>query len=154
MANMKPGDAPLCPSAQPAMDGASVFGLVQGTATAPRVAYLDRIIPLTPAIAATAAPVAPTEVFRIGAPCASAGCQHFDDGRCRLAVKLVRMLPAAVVHAPPCALRPHCMWWRQEGVAACVRCPQIVTRMHGASAELLAAADPATPVQRPAITGT
>src|SRR5215510_5437928 len=144
MVNTKPDGAPLCPSAQPEMDGASVFGLVQGTATAPRVAYLDRIIPLTPAIAATAAPVEPAEVFRIGAPCASAGCQHFAGGRCRLAVKLVRTLQPAVVHAPPCALRPQCMWWRQEGVAACVRCPQIVTRMHGASAELVTAADPET----------
>jgi hypothetical protein len=146
MANTQPGAPPLCPSAQPDMDGASVFGLVQGTPAAPRVAYLDRIIPLTPAIAAAAAPVEPAEVFRIGAPCASAGCQHFADGRCRLAARLVRTLPSVVVHAPPCALRPHCMWWGQEGVAACVRCPQIVTHMHGASPQLQAAADPAAPI--------
>jgi hypothetical protein len=142
MANTGPDVAPLCPSAQPEMAGSTVFGLVQGTATDPRVAYLDRAVPLTPGILASAAPVAPTEVFRIGAPCAGGCCQHFGEGRCRLATRLVQWLPPVVASAPPCALRPHCMWWRQEGVHACLRCPQIATQMHGASAQLVEAAAP------------
>ncbi len=143
MANTRTDGALLCPSAQPEMAGAAVFGLVQGTATNPRVAYLDRAVPLTSEIIATAAPVEPTEVFRIGAPCAGSCCQHFGEGRCRLAKRLVQLLPAVVSSAPPCALRPNCMWWRQEGISACERCPQIVTKMHGATERLVAAAAPA-----------
>jgi hypothetical protein len=142
MVKTNPDAAPLCPSAQPEMTGSAVFGLVQGTATDPRVAYLDRVVALTPEIVASAAPVEPTEVFRIGAPCASTGCQHFADGCCQLVTRLVRLVPPVVTNAPPCALRPHCMWWRQEGMKACVRCPQIVTRMYGAGDRLVEAAAP------------
>ena len=39
---------PLCPSAQPEMLGSVVFGVASGTAAAPRVAYLDRPVPVTP----------------------------------------------------------------------------------------------------------
>jgi len=144
MANTKINAALLCPSAQPEMAGAAVFGLVQGTGTSPRVAYLDRAVPLTPELIAIATPVKPTEVFRIGAPCAGSCCQHFGQGRCGLAGRIVQLAPAVVMNAPPCALRPNCMWWRQEGVNACLRCPQIVTHMHGASAELVEAATPLT----------
>jgi len=134
--------APMCPSAQPELDGAGVFGIVRGTATHPQVAYLDHSVPLTPKIIATTAPVHPTEVFRIGAPCAGNCCKHFDEGRCKLAVRLVQLLPAVASNAPRCALRPKCMWWRQEGVSACLRCPQIVTRMHGATVTLVEVARP------------
>jgi len=142
MANAKTVVAPLCPSAQPEMTGATVFGLVQGTATEPRVAYLDRAVPLTPEILASAAPVLPTEVFRVGAPCAGGCCQHFGEGRCRLAVRLVQLLPPVVTSAPPCALRPNCMWWLQEGIYACSRCPQIVTHTHAPRALLVEVATP------------
>jgi len=124
------------------MAGATVFGLVQGTATDPRVAYLDRAVALSSELIARAAPVAPTEVFRIGALCAGGCCQHFGEGRCRLAARLVQLVSPVVSSAPPCALRPNCMWWRQEGVNACLRCPQIVTRMYGATASLVEAARP------------
>lgn len=134
--------APFCPSAQPDMGDSVVFGLVEGTPTDPRVAYLDRPVRLTPQILATAAPVEPTEVFRIGAPCAAGCCQHFVDNRCTLAGRIVGLLPAVVTSAPPCALRPRCRWWQQEGVRACVRCPQIATRMPGVGAALVEAATP------------
>lgn len=134
--------APQCPSAQPEMGGVSVFAVVQGTATEPRAAYLDRIVPLTPEIAARAAPVSPGEVFRMSAPCAAQGCVHFDHGRCSLVHRLIQLAPAVVSAAPPCALRPSCMWWQQEGVAACLRCPQVVTHLYGAGAQLVQAASP------------
>lgn len=134
--------APLCPSSQPEVEGAAVFAIIQGTATEPRAGYFDRLIPLTPQIAATAAPVSPTEVFRVAAPCAAHGCQHFGDGRCSLAHRLVQLAPSVVIHPPPCALRPNCLWWLQEGVEACLRCPQIVTHMYGAAAGLVQAASP------------
>lgn len=134
--------APACPSAQPEINGAKVFAVVQGTAAEPRAAYLDQVVPLRAEIVALAAPVSPTEVFRISAPCAARGCCHFGEGRCSLAGRLVQLLPPVVVAAPPCMLRPNCMWWLQEGVAACLRCPQVVTQMYSASAEMTKAATP------------
>jgi hypothetical protein len=50
--------------------------------------------------------------------------------------------PAVVSHAPVCALRPSCKWWLQEGIEACLLCPQVVTQMYGASAPLVGAATP------------
>jgi len=46
--------------------------------------------------------------------------------RC-LAAMIVQWLPSVVDTLPPCAIRPACRWWQQEGKAACVRCPQVVT---------------------------
>jgi len=145
MEHLRKDVAPLCPSAQAEMDGAAVFAIIQGTATEPRAAYLDRLVPLTPEIAAHAAPVGPTEVFRMSAPCAAHGCRHFGEGRCNLANRLVRLVPPVVASAPPCVLRPGCMWWLQEGVEACLRCPQVVTQMYGASEHLVEAASPPEP---------
>jgi hypothetical protein len=142
MANAKTVDPPQCPSAQPGMPGAVVFGLVQGTATEPRAAYLGQAMPLTSEILANAAPVEPTEIYRIAAACAGDCCQHFCEGRCSLVTRIVQLVPPVVTRAPACALRPSCMWWRQQGVHACLRCPQIVTRMHGPSAQLAEAAAP------------
>jgi hypothetical protein len=136
---------PHCPSARAETDGATVFAVIQGTAKEPRAAYLHQVIPLTPEIAALAFPVSPTEVFRISAPCALDGCRHFGENRCSLANRLVQLVPSVVTSAPPCALRPSCVWWLQEGIAACLRCPQIVTRMYGASPQLVEAATPPKP---------
>lgn len=124
------------------MEGAAVFAIIQGTTTEPRAAYLDQIVPLTAEIAAGAAPVDPTEVFRLSAPCAANGCCHFREGRCSLAARLVQLMPAVAATVPPCMLRPTCKWWLQEGVNACLRCPQVVTRLYGASAEMKKAATP------------
>jgi len=46
------------------------------------------------------------------------------------------MLPEVVDHLPACNIRPDCRWFRQEGRAACVRCPQIVTGTHDADETL------------------
>ena len=134
--------ATLCPSAQPEADGAAVFAIIQGSEAEPRAAYLNRVVPLSSETAALSFPVNPTEVFRISGPCARNGCQHFRENRCSLVTRLVQLLPSAVSAAPPCAIRPSCVWWSQEGVAACLRCPQVVTRMYGASSQLAEAASP------------
>lgn len=122
-----------CPSAQPDWKGAAVIGVVQGTPAAPRVAYLERALPVLDELMRQAAPVSPTEVFRIAAPCVSSGCRHFGGGACRLAEKTVRHLAAVVDELPACAIRESCRWFVQEGAAACLRCPQVVT--DGASAD-------------------
>jgi hypothetical protein len=116
-----------CPSAQPGMADAQILGVVSGGAEEPRIAYLRDVVPATPEILDMAAPVAPTEVFRLAARCEEAKCTHFDGERCQLAVRIVAMLPEVTERLPPCMIRPTCRWYKQEGRSACLRCPQIVT---------------------------
>lgn len=132
---------PFCPSAQPEMAGAVVFGVVGGTSAEPRVGYLTERLPVSGELLALTGEVGPTEVFRIGAPCAGGGCRHFDGASCRLASKLVQLAPAGAA-LPACALRPDCRWWRQEGKAACMRCPRVVTTDYLPSDEMRRAANP------------
>lgn len=137
----------LCPSAQPDWDEARLFAVVGGTPERPETAYLDRTRAVSPELLELAGPVRPTEVFRFAAPCAGCACGHFDEGeqRCRLARKIVRFTPTVATVLPRCAIRTRCRWWQQEGVAACRRCPQVVTDNFLPSAEMREAADPAVP---------
>lgn len=118
----------LCPSAQPDMAGAQVFGVLTGTPEAGlRVGYLTETQPVAPDLLAASGPAAPTEVMRIAAPCMGTGCGHFDGANCQLAARVAAMLDPVVRGLPRCAIRSTCRWFRQEGGAACVRCPQVVT---------------------------
>ena len=138
-----PSDKPLqCPSAQPHMKDSAILGVVSGTVEEPRLAYLTRLEPVTDDLLALSQPVAPTEVFRFTATCAEKACQHFDGLQCRLALGIVQSLPTVVDTLPPCQLRPDCRWWQQEGKAACMRCPQVVTQSHNPSDALQQAATP------------
>lgn len=136
---------PLCPSARHDWDGARLFAVVGGTPERPETAYLEHTEPITDSLLELAGPVEPTEVFRFAAPCARSGCQHFDGGRetCRLAEKTVRVVPVMFETLPKCAIRRDCRWWKQEGVAACKRCPQVVTVNYAPSDAMRTAADPA-----------
>jgi len=136
------GRASSCPSAQPEMAGSVVFGVVGGTVEEPRVGYLTQPLPASPEVLALAGAAPPGEVFRFGAPCAGAGCLHFDGAKCRLAQRIVQGLLPVVDALPPCHLRPTCLWWKQEGRAACMRCPQVVSQVEGPSAEMRRAAEP------------
>lgn len=122
-------DRPLCPSAQPEMDGCTVFGVVGGPADAPRLSYLRGVQPVTDDLLALAEPVRPTEVFRFAAPCVAHECAHFVGGDCGLVQRAVRRLPVVTSVLPPCQIRRSCRWWQQEGAAACRRCPQVVTTL-------------------------
>ena len=126
---MPPGKAGplLCPSAQPGMTECQVLGVASGNPGEPFLAYLDETLPATPEMLRMAEPALPTEVFRLAAHCEQERCTHFDGARCRLATRIVEMLPAVSTALPPCVIRAGCRWFRQEGRAACLRCPQIVT---------------------------
>jgi hypothetical protein len=117
----------LCPSAQPGMDACRVLGVIQREGSAPKLEYLNHALAATPEILAMAAPLKPTEVFRLAATCAERKCPHFDGEDCRLATRVVRILPAVVDTLPPCIIRKECRWYSQEGGAACRRCPEITT---------------------------
>ena len=142
MKDVKNHAPPLCPSAQPEMDGSVAFGVVGGTVEEPRLVHFTEPQPVTPELLALTRPVKPTEVFRFAAPCAGHACQHFDGTDCRLVTRVVQILPAVTSDLPPCVLRPDCRWWQQEGKAACLRCPQIVTERHAPSDEMLRAGLP------------
>jgi len=117
----------LCPSAQPGMDRCRVLGVLQRDGPSPVLQYLEQSLPATPEVLALAAPLKPTEVFRLAATCAEHKCPHFDGVNCRLASRIVRLLPPTVEALPPCTIRKECRWFLQEGAAACKRCPEITT---------------------------
>jgi hypothetical protein len=118
----------LCPSAQPGMDNCRILGVVQqDEGSAPRVVYLNEILPATDEVLALSAPLKPTEIFRLSATCAEHKCPHFDGSDCRLATRIVQILPVVVEDLPPCTIRKDCRWFSQEGGAACKRCPEVTT---------------------------
>lgn len=123
----------LCPSARPEPDKSVVFGVIGGTVEEPHVTYLKQPLPVADDLIVAVAPVTPGEVFRSAAPCATKCCQHFDGANCRLAMRIVEQLPTVTDSLPPCSIRRDCRWWQQEGKAACIRCPQIVTDSYNAS---------------------
>jgi hypothetical protein len=125
-----------CPSAQPGMGDVQILGVVSRDAEAARLAYLDETMPATPATLELAAPLDVSQVFRLSARCEEKKCTHFDGMKCQLAVRIAKLLPEVVDHLPACNIRPDCRWFRQEGRAACVRCPQIVTGTHEADERL------------------
>ena len=63
----------------------------------------------------------------------SGGCKHFKGNTCSLAKRIVEGVPAVVNALPACEIRPTCRWFRQEGKAACFRCPQVMTEKSNAS---------------------
>ncbi|XHR81072.1 MAG: nitrogen fixation protein [Gloeotrichia echinulata GP01] len=117
----------LCPSARPESENSVVFGIIGGTVAEPRVAYLKQPLPITDELIAKAGPITPTEIFRMATPCAAKACLHFDGQDCRLAKQIAEKLPAVAEELPPCSIRRDCRWWNQEGKAACMRCPQVIT---------------------------
>lgn len=135
---------PMCPSAPHDEPGAHVFAVVGGTLEEPSVAYLDKPLPMTQELIDMAAPVDPAEVFRISAPCAGSKCSHFNTTQhsCRLATRTVALAQVVVTKPPRCAIRTTCVWWAQEGVSACLRCPQVVTHDFAADETTKDAADP------------
>jgi hypothetical protein len=124
------------------MESSVVFGVVGEGRESALLGYLNRALPVTREVLALADPVEPTEIFRIAAPCAGHACGHFDGSNCRLAARLVRLLDPVVDTLPPCTVRPGCRWWQQEGKAACLRCPQIVSETVNPSELLRRVADP------------
>jgi hypothetical protein len=135
--------APIqCPSVQATEPNAVVFGVVTGPAEVRRVGYLTEPQPVTAPLLALAGPARPGQIFRMAAPCRGSGCKHFDGTDCRLVQRITAFLDPVVSGVPPCRIRPTCRWFRQEGKAACVRCPQVVTDTARATDRQRSVADP------------
>ena len=122
-------DAPnlSCPSAQPDMEEARVFGVIAGTPAEPRVAYLKRKAEVTEEMTASLGGLDPTQVFRFSARCETGRCAQYENGRCSLAQRIVQNLAPVVSDLPSCQIRGTCRWFAEVGGEACLRCPQVVT---------------------------
>src|SRR5581483_4348436 len=120
----------LCPSAQPDMEEARVLGVVGGAQSEPALAYLNEHLGVSDELLASTAPAKPTQVFRFAARCQEKACCHFDGKNCNLASRIVQILPAVTEALPACLIRAECRWYQQEGGAACMRCPQVVTETY------------------------
>lgn len=137
------GEAHLvCPSAQPDMEGARIFGVVGGTAAAPEVAYLKSDAAVTPEMLEQLGGLNPTHVFRFAARCEEGRCGQYKDGRCSLGQRIAEMLPPVTEALPSCQIRTSCRWYEEVGAAACRRCPQVVTIVPMDQPELREAARP------------
>lgn len=139
---MAPAPPLMCPSAQPEMEGSVVLGVLETTSTGQRLAWLEQPQPVTPELLARTGEVDPRHIFRFAARCEENRCVHFNGQDCRLAKRIVQILPVAVDALPPCRLRPTCRWYQQEGRAACLRCPEVVTHLENPTAEMVQAATP------------
>lgn len=138
----------LCPSSQPDIPGSAIFAVRTEAHGQPSLSYLDQAVPATPELLALTAPLDPTSVMRLAAPCQTEGCPHFAERRCTLATKVAALLPTAVDELIPCAVRKTCRWFVQEGREICRRCPSIVSVVDDASSALRAVADPRTRLPR------
>lgn len=92
---------------------------------------------VTDDLLALADPVSSSDVFRFASRCRGCACVHFSGSACRLAARGVAVLAEVTTDVPKCAIRPQCRWFRQEGIAICKRCPQIVTEQYSPSPEML-----------------
>src|SRR5437868_15401460 len=137
----------LCPSAQPDWSNSIAIGVVSGSAHEPRTTNFPNAVPVGEKLLALSEPVNPTEVFRFAAPCICNGCAHFQDQEGSLITKIVQLFPAVVDHLPACPIRPQCRWWKQEGRAACLRCPQVVTDNCNPSDSMRLVSDPEATIQ-------
>jgi hypothetical protein len=143
------GTGAYCPSSTSSHPGASVLGIVTGTASQPTVTYLAEPIPITDEIRSHLKGVPETQVLRVAAPCSETRCRHFDGSDCTLISKLARLDPSpdgqhdsSAFSIPNCYLRPRCRWWQQEKLNACRQCPLVVTDNVQPSEVILRATDP------------
>lgn len=133
----------MCPSSPWKAEGAKVFGVVGGEVRAPKVIFLKELLPPSQALEDKLGGVNPEEVFRVAAPCAGKGCAHHSaDNGCNLIGSIVEKVEPAFDDYTVCGIRAGCVWWAQEGLKACVRCPQIATRNLLANEQVSLAAVP------------
>ena len=142
-----------CPSSQPSMSGASVFGVMSSIDGEERVSYLERRVPVTRELLLRTAPLDPTSVLRVAAPCATHACPHFEGNKCTLSAKIVNLLPAAVDGLAPCPIRKSCRWFAEHGKDICLRCAGITTALEHPPENLMFVVNPKTRSGDPAGTG-
>lgn len=139
----------MCPSSPWNSEGARVFGVVGGEVQQPKVFFLKQMLAPSKELENKLNGALPEEVFRVAAPCAGSACGHHDDStqKCSLVQKIVVGVEPVVDAYAVCLIRSSCVWWAQEGVKACVRCPSIATRNRLPGEQIALAANPKTSVE-------
>ena len=146
-----PGSPPLCPSAQPQMEGSTIIGVVGGTPESPATrlsrgassghgtgscpllagptdcGFPSWIRPLSRGMAASI-----LTVLIADSPGGSSSCY-----------------PRSWMVCPRVIFGRMARWWRQEGKVACLRCPQVVTDASYPSELYRQVADPNTSTDLP-----
>ena len=120
----------FCPSSQPTVEQSLILGSIERNGPGePHVRYLKHPVKVTDGTLAafTNAAIKATEVFRFTAPCQKIDCRNWNGSACRVGQQVTKILPVVSSQLPECRLRPVCQWFDQEGEAACLRCPQVVT---------------------------
>lgn len=125
-----------CPSAQPDMPEARVFGVVLGDVSEPRVAYLEKGVAVTPEMLEKAGEVSPTRVLRFAGTCANSACGQFKNGGCRLGKDILQGLKPVADRIPACTIRATCRWFAENGPDICLRCARVVTSVHASDETL------------------
>jgi len=125
-----------CPSAQPDMDGARPYGIICGSPQKTRIAFFKRSVQAQFDWRTRFADSEATKVLRFAARCEQGRCSHYSGDRCSLGRRVAEELPAVVDKAPSCLVRASCRWHAEQGLAACFRCPQVVTMIPEDSAPL------------------
>ena len=141
---MASGETPLiCPSAQPDMAEARIFGVVAGSPEEPRVAYLKQGATISGEMLEQLGDLKPTQVFRYAARCEGSACAQYDKGCCSLGRRIAERLAPVTDSLPSCQIRQGCRWFAEIGGAACLRCPQVLTVVPADQGELASIARPA-----------
>lgn len=135
-------DGIQCPSADPRLPDAKVIGIVRAAGEQAAVELLPVAVEPQLVIDLIPAELPVRSVLRFAGSCQESACAHFSAGRCELASRVVAQLPEVVDRIARCAIRPRCKWWHQEGIAACRRCPQILTEPLAATGTMVAVATP------------
>jgi hypothetical protein len=142
-------EGPFCPSAQPFQKNSIIFATIDNSSGAPEVSYLESPVEVTGATSVMMESIhRPTRLFRFAAPCERLGCANWSGNNCRVAERLVQILPAVTDSLPACVLRLECRWFEQEGVPACLRCPMVMTDNVEFEAALNGVSDRRGPDQR------
>lgn len=134
----------LCPSAPWTSQGGKLFGVVGGDLARPKVLFLKQVMVPDKALEEKLGDVHPDKVFRVAAPCAGGSCSHHNaqTRACNLVSNIVEQLDPVVDNYATCGIRANCLWWAQEGVQACVRCPQVATLSQASSQRYIRAVTP------------
>jgi hypothetical protein len=135
-------DGVQCPSADPRLPDTKVIGIVRDANDPRTVEILPVAVEPAPLIDLIPAELPVRAVLRFAGSCQESACAHFENGRCELARRVVAQLPEVVERIARCGIRPRCRWWRQEGIAACRRCPQVLTEPLAASETMVSVATP------------
>jgi hypothetical protein len=92
-----------------------------------RTGYLTHRVVVTEAALERIQAEGDPTALRFAAPCAGAGCVHWDDHRCGLVEDFSRReLPDRRASLPRCSIRSQCRWFAQRGADGCAACEWVM----------------------------